>query len=340
VNKKIIIVFVLISIIVILGLGTTTTTTTTTTKEKLFTEKITIGVTHWPGYFGLHIADQKGFFKDSGLDVEVKMFPSLTDVSKAYREQNIEARGSPSFDVLKDANNGLDQKIVLVVDYSNGGDGIIASKSIKSIKDAKGKRVAFEKGTLEEFFFIHTLEHYSLGIKDIVPIDLGPKEAAQAIVDGTADIAVTFEPFMSEALALTGGNKIYSSADDPGFISDVLVFHPEFIKKYPETVQAIIEAYFKALQFTKDNPTEAEALLAKRLSISPAEVTSALMGITILSKDENRVAVTFSAGLESLYGNMRSVDNFLAENLSIADINLRIDPDSLIDPSFIRSIKR
>ena len=48
------------------------------------------------------------------------------------------------FDVVNEVYKGLDHKIVLAIDHSNGSDGIIASSKIKSITDAKGKRIAFE----------------------------------------------------------------------------------------------------------------------------------------------------------------------------------------------------
>ena len=132
--------FIVIAIIALViawygyGYWKSTTTTTTTTQEK-----IVIGRVDWPGYLGLIIADKKGYFRDEGLDVEVRRYPGLTELLRGYRSGEIQGKFNPTFDCVTDAYEGIDNMAVIAIDQSNGADGIIARPGISSIRNLKGK---------------------------------------------------------------------------------------------------------------------------------------------------------------------------------------------------------
>lgn len=335
-NKKIVIPLVVILITAIGWYGYKNLTTTTTT-TKLYPGKITIGYVVWPGYLGLYIAKEKGYFKESGLDVDIKAYPSLSEQFSAYVAVKDQGTTNLTLDAINEANNGLDHKIILAIDHSNGSDGIIAARGIKNFADVKGKRVAFEHGTLEEFFLRYALDHNGLSLADITQIDLNPEKSADAVVAGDADVAVTYEPFMSKAIAKSGGHKIYSSADAPGLITDVLTFHSDFINAYPDTIKALVAAYFKAIQFWKEHPDEANVIIAKYLDTTVDQVLAQVGGVTLLDESDNRTAFTFSTGLDSLYGNMRSIGEFVQEHQQKTGIH-KIDTDTLIEPRFVKEL--
>lgn len=338
-NTKLAAIFVVVLVATLTFWFFYTTTTTTTTTERLYPGKVTIGHVPWPGYLGLYVAIDKGYFADAGLDVEIRSYASLADASRDYQEKKIQGKANLNSEAIQEAYQGLDHKVVLVIDHSNGADGIIASRKIADLSALKGKRVAFEVGTLEEFFLHHALDAYSLDIKDIVSINLNPEKAAEALVSGSADVAVTYEPYMSRALNESGGHLIYSSADAPGLIVDMLTFHSDFVRQYPDTVERIIKAYFKAFQFWKEHPEEAHVILAKHLGITPDDAKKQLEGVRLLSLLENKTTFTFSAGVESLYGNMRQTAEFI-KVIQGATSTRMIDSDTLIDPSFIKNLFR
>ena len=336
-DKKILIGVVIVIVLAVGFYFYTTTTTTTTTTTKLYTGKINIGYVAWPGYLGLYIAKDKGYFEESGLDVDIISYPSLSEEYSNYASGKDKGAATLILDAVNQAYGGLDHKIILAIDHSNGSDGIMARRGITSFKDVKGKRVAYEHGTLEEFFLQYALDQNSLSLADITPIDLNPEKSAEAVVAGNADVAVTYEPFMSKALAKSGGNKIYSSADAPNLITDVLAFRSDFINAYPDTIDAIVRAYFKAIRFWKERPEEANSIIAKYLDTPVDQVSSQVGGVIMLDEADNQRAFTFSAGLESLYGNARSIKEFVQEHQQ-KDNPRKIDSDALIEPRFIKKL--
>lgn len=303
--------------------------------KTLYHGTIVIGYTLWPGYLGLYVASDKGYFAQEGLSVEVRKYDGFGDLSKAYQSGEIQGKANLTLDAVQEMYSGLDHRAVVAIDYSNGSDAIIAAAAIKKFEDIRGKKVAFEHGTLEEFFFRYALEQHTMTLDDIIPVNLNPEESVAALIRKEVDVAVAFEPLISPTLTAMNGNKIYSSAQAPGLIVDLLTFRSDFIRQYPETVTAIVRAYFKAIDFWKEHPEETYRVTAARNGVTPEEIAEQLHGINILDIHDNRVMFTFAAGLQSLYGNFKNINKFITR---IQHTDGVLNTDDLVDPRFIRAL--
>ena len=102
----------------------------------------TVRIAHstWVGYGPLYIARDKGFFKKNGVDVDLivmedpkERFPTLM----ADKIQMIASTVDTALLYLKKPN---DFQYVVAIDDSNGGDGIVASRTSRRIADLKGRR--------------------------------------------------------------------------------------------------------------------------------------------------------------------------------------------------------
>jgi NitT/TauT family transport system substrate-binding protein len=100
-----------------------------------------IAYSDWPGWTALAIAEQKGWFKDAGVEVELLWFeygPSM----EAFTAGKVDAVTVTNGDALVTGAGGAKNIAVLITDYSNGNDMIVAKPGIKSLKDLKGKKSA------------------------------------------------------------------------------------------------------------------------------------------------------------------------------------------------------
>src|SRR5258708_7757861 len=219
-----------------------------------YTGSVKVGyISSWPGHLGLFLARDKGYFKEEGLVVEMKKYDGGTPLLDDYVHGRLQGRADLTLDAIIEAYKGLDHKTVLAIDYSNGADGIISSSNIKNFQDVKGKKFAFENGSIEEFFTLYALQQNNLTIKDIIPVNLDAEKAAKALAKGDVDVATTFEPVLGQVVGQIHGNRLYTSADAPGIITDTLDFRSDFINHYPDAVQRFIKAYFKGVQYWKDH---------------------------------------------------------------------------------------
>ena len=306
--------------------------------KTLYPGEITIGAEMWPGYLALFVADEKGYFKEAGVNVKIKRYPGLGQLSKDYVAGKMQGRANLTLDAWNEHLSGLDHKIVLAIDYSNGSDAIVASGGIQTVKDFRGKRVGYEPNTLEEFFVAWALRENELDLSDVVPVSGTPEESARLLKEEKIDVAVSHEPYLQQFLSSGNFRTVYSSADAPGLVTDVLTFRTDFIEANPETVRVIVKAYFKAIQFWKDHPDEVAGILAKIFNDTSEGIARQLNGITILDEEDNRTAFTFSAGLRSLYGNLRQINEFFQQHRQ-KKTGLS-ETDAIIDRRFIMNADR
>ena len=330
-------VFLLIVMIGFAGQAPLVAASETRHSGHLYKGKITIGTAIWPGYLALYVAQEKGYFRETGLDVDVTLGIGLEEVSKDYVAGKMQGRANLVFDAVKEWLGGFDHKVILAIDYSNGSDAILARQAILSVQDFKGKRVGYEFGTLEEFYLTWVLVENGMEISDIVPVNANPEEAAKMLKEGQVDVAVTYEPFVSKFVSSGDFHVVTSSADFPGLITDILTFRTDFIEAYPETIRAIVSAYFKAIDFWKTHPDEAHAIMAKKFKDTPESIAKQLKGVKLLDKRDNETAFTFSTGVQSLYGNLRQIDKFIQQHNNNGS-SKPFRTDTLVERKFIKEI--
>ena len=306
--------------------------------KNLYQGTITIGLVMWPGYLPLFVAQEKGYFSELGLDVEIKIYDGLGELSKSYVAGEMQGRANLTLDAVNENLNGLDHKAVLAIDYSNGSDGIAATENIETVAEFKGKRDAYDPNSMGEFFLTWVLDESGLTIADIVPVHASAEDALSLLTAGKVDAAVSYEPFLSKFVKAPDFHVFFSSADAPNLLVDVLTFRSDFIEAYPGTVQAIVQAYFKAFQFWKDHREEANAILARAFSDTPEGIAEQLKGVTMLDEGDNQVAFTFAVSLQSLYGNMRQVGKFIRKRHEA--MLTPLDTDKLIEPRFVKNLMK
>jgi len=188
------------------------------------------------------------------------------------------------------AENPIPVKQVLALDDSHGGDGIVAKKEIKTIKDLKGKTVAAQLGAGASYFWLnYVLAQNGLKLSDIQAVDMKAGDAGAAFVAGKIDAAVTWEPWLSRAKDTPFGKILIASDMTPGIIVDSLGFKPDYLKRRGDDVKKIIAAWNEAVQFAAQNPKEADAIMAKFTNQKPEEFTAEKSGVRFYGEKENKV---------------------------------------------------
>src|SRR5690242_11759567 len=84
-----------------------------------------VGYSDWPGWLRFEEAIQEGWFKEAGIDVQFSWFDYLPSLD-AFGAGKIDAVGVTNGDALVIGASGAKGQIILVTDYSNGNDVILA----------------------------------------------------------------------------------------------------------------------------------------------------------------------------------------------------------------------
>ena len=115
-----------------------------------------IAYSDWLGWVAWKIGISKGWFKETGVDVEFLCFDDVASMD-AYVAGQVDAVCLTSEDALVAGTTGKPSVGILINDYSNGNDMLVAVPGIESPKDLKGKKVGVEEG-----FFGHLLLNTAL----------------------------------------------------------------------------------------------------------------------------------------------------------------------------------
>ncbi|WP_226375298.1 ABC transporter substrate-binding protein [Effusibacillus dendaii] len=296
-------------------------------------EKIKIGLSPWPGWFVWYLVKEKGFFEKHGVNADLVWFPVYSDSLTALNTGKIDANSQTLIDTLTPVSKGIPLKAVLVNDNSNGGDGVVVKPDITSLQQLKGKKIATELGTVDHFLMLTGLDKAGLKESDVQYTNMTVNDAGPAFISGNLDAAVLWEPFLSKAVQEGKGKLLFSSADTPGLIPDLLVFREEVAKNKPEEVQKVIAAWFDALEYWKEHPDESMAIMAKAAETPVDEYKKSVEGVKIFSLEDNRNAFKEADNMTSLLFTGKKTGEFLKRVGFIDNIP---DVSKIIDGQFIQ----
>lgn len=237
-----------------------------------------LGISAYPAFYTWYIAQAEGFFKARGIKVQLVYFPVYSDSVQAFDTGKIDMLSAAVPDIISPYVNDIGLKTVLVLDNSNGADGLVARNGINSIKDLKGKSVATEYGTIEHFFLLNALKKAGLTEKDINFVNLSVSDAAPAFLSGKVDAACLWEPSLSKALSKKDSKLLISSKDTPGLIPDVLVANKDMVDNGKGDIEKIINAYYDSMEFYVKNKDKAIQDMSKGAGISTDEMKVSMSG--------------------------------------------------------------
>lgn len=241
-----------------------------------------IGTVVWIGYGPFYVAEKLDLFKKYNLKVTLQVFTDPALIPPAIASGAVDG-GMLTYDqVVGQVASGKAQKVVMPIDYSNGGDAIVADASIAKVADFKGKKVGFNPLSPSDFLLSYALKANGLSDKDVIPVSMTPEAVPAAMASGQLPIGVTYEPSLSQILGQGGGKKfkvVFSSKDAPGLIADVLVFDESVIKAKPTEISGLIQAYLDGMAYMKSKPDEAAKIIGKFMGVTPKEVKEQLSGV-------------------------------------------------------------
>ncbi|MBC7979476.1 MAG: ABC transporter substrate-binding protein [Armatimonadetes bacterium] len=295
-------------------------------------EPLKVGYSDWPGWVAWEIAIKKGWFKEAGVEVEFVWMDYLASM-EAYGAGKLDAVCMTNGDALVTGATAKPSVAILINDYSNGNDMLVAGKDIADVKALKGKKVALEEGFVPHLLTLKALESNGMKESDIEIVNTPTSETPQVLKTGDVAAICAWQPNSGAALKEVPGSKaIFSSKDAPGLIYDCLAVTPESLESKKADWVKIATVWYKIVDYLKDEGNQEEALeiLAARVKVKPDEYEPFLEGTYILTLEEAGKVWEKADGLESIYGSTKVSDGF---NVKYKVYEKPLDIDTYLDPS-------
>jgi NitT/TauT family transport system substrate-binding protein len=297
-----------------------------------------LGTVIWIGYGPFYVADALDLYKKYNLKVSLQVFTDPALIPPALASGALDG-GMLTYDqVIGQVASGQMQKVVMPIDYSNGGDAIVAAKSVTKVSELKGKKVGFNPLSPSDFLLSYALKTNKLTDKDITPVNMTPEAVPAAMASGQMTVGVTYEPSLSQIVGQDGGKKfhvLYSSKQAPGLIADVLVYDDKVIKARSADITGVIKAYIDALAYMKAKPDEAAKIIGKFMGVSAKEVKEQLTGVYNIPVAEMSKAFVKSKQTTSYFASGEVISEILMAKGQIKSVPTT---ESTMDASFVSAL--
>ena len=280
-------------------------------------DKLSVAVPTLPHAALLHIAVEKGYFSEEGLDltsVPASHGKAALDLVIEHKVDLAAAAEVPFLlAIMKGESIGTAASVLSVSNDST----VVArrDRGISAPRDLVGKKIGVTLGTSGEYFLWAFMIRHKLAPDSVTLVNIPPGKTAQALVDGSIDAAATWQPIVFDAQTALGKNAVSFTETQAYTLNLLLVGEQLFLKDHPRAIEKLVRAMLKAEQFNRSRPEEALSLVARRLKVEVESLWPAwqnfefkvdlLQAQLITLEDESRWA------MERGYAPTGPVPNFL-----------------------------
>ncbi|MFA7437489.1 ABC transporter substrate-binding protein [Castellaniella sp.] len=226
------------------------------TKIELFLAPNTDSTPLWAAY-------SQGFYKDAGLDVTIRTFPSGSTAFQAYRSglgTLVMSGDLPS--LLYWISSKQDYRAIMVLTRHTKGYVVQALKDITKAQDLEGKSVATRVGSSGSWLLSEFLAKNGVDESKVKVLNLDTNQMPIALCKGDIAAFFVWQPFGSQAQARCD-DKVHQLADAKGYMRGytVLGARPAWLKDNRDAAIAFVQATTRGAVWAEENPAELAAYL-------------------------------------------------------------------------------
>lgn len=187
-------------------------------------QSVHLGVLHAASDAGFFIAQDLGYFREQGLELDMTPFDSAARMVAPLGAGQLEiGGGAHSAGLFNAVARGVDLRLVADKGSSPSGYGfqglafrrdLTESGQLRTPADLRGRRVALPaRGITTEVALAGWLRQGGLSLSDVEVAELGFPDHITALASGAIDASVTIEPFLTRILGEQLGT-LYQRTDE------------------------------------------------------------------------------------------------------------------------------
>lgn len=321
--------------------------TETTKNTNSSTNTINLSIDEWVGYATILQANgglttQPGSIYDKlGINVNINIINDATQSSNALIKGDIDGAGYTvnrlAFLSNKFTSSGTKIIMPYITNYSNGGDGIIALSSIKTIDDLVNAKIGVPQFSESQAMIVWFVNQSDLPqsdkdkiINNLILFETAD-ETAKAFFAGQIDVAGTWQPYLTQAENMTDSHILFSTANSTKLIMSGVIFRDDFAKSNPELVSKFIDGTLQAID-SYDNDLE---VLRNSMPMFNGMSDEDIIGMTA-----DAALATWKNNMEILNGDVKTIyDNMCDVWTSIGEKSDKTITDTLFDTSYMEALK-
>ncbi len=234
-------------------LGTVLAPGTALAKDK-FRVAWSIYVGWMPWDYGAQAGIVKKWADKYGIAIEVVQINDYVESINQYTAGGFDGCVMTNMDALTiPAAGGVDSTALIVGDFSNGNDAVIL-KDKTALKEIKGQSVNLVELSVSHYLLARGLDSVALSERDVTVVNTSDADLVAAFSAGGISAVVTWNPLVSEILAMPNTHKVFDSSQIPGEIIDLMVVNTATLKENPALGKALVGAWYEIMSvMSKDD---------------------------------------------------------------------------------------
>lgn len=284
-----------------------------------------VGSVVFPGYELMFLARDLALLDEH--QVRLVEMQSNTDTLRALAAGQLEAAALTLDELMTARADGVDLRVVAVLDVSLGADVVLA-RAPATLQTLAGKRVGVEDGAMGAVMLNALLFAAKLDLNQIQKIPMTLDRSEEFFNHGRVDVVVTAQPWGAR-LEKVGAVRLFDSAAIPGRILDVLAVRASALTTHTAALKALVAAHFLALKHWQTQAVDASARMALRLQTPPAEVAALFMGLQLPDAMLNRTMLLSGGTVDQTTQALQRV------MLSAGLLRASADWSDLVDAQFL-----
>ncbi len=236
-------------------------------------KKVTFGSSTTHKIAAVFVAKNKGYFKEEGIDLEIKKFGSGKASFEAMLKGDVDISAVADTPIVFASFNRDDFYIIAGM-YTSYDDKVIArkDKGINSVADLRGKKVGLTKGTNAQFLLDLLLIYNQIPSSEVEVVDIKPKDLVTAMENGDVDAISAWEPIPFEAEQALQGKTIKILNEEFYRKTFYFALQKNFARDNPGVVKRFIKAIDRANIFLRENENESQTIVVEALNLDKEAV--------------------------------------------------------------------
>jgi NitT/TauT family transport system substrate-binding protein len=248
-----------------------------------------------------------------GISIDVVQVNDYVESINQYTSGNVDGCAMTNMDALTlPAASGVDSTALIVGDYSNGNDGIVL-KDNDDLTDIEGLEVNLVQFSVSHYLLARALESIGLTERDIETVNSSDADIVGLFSSESTEAVTTWNPQLSAIAEMPDANVVYTSAEIPGEILDLMVVNTQTLADNPELGHALVGAWYEVMEVMANEDEDAltlmadaagtdlegyqEQLAATYLYTDPAEALELIESPDLLETMERVAQFSFEHGL-------------------------------------------
>jgi NitT/TauT family transport system substrate-binding protein len=261
-----------------------------------------IGWSIYAGWMPWPYAQQAGIVKKwedkYGIKIRFVQVNDYIESVNQYTAGKLDGVTVANMDALTiPAAGGKDTSAIILGDYSNGNDAVLL-KGAGGVAGIKGRQVYLAELSVSHYLLARALEEKGMKLTDVKTVNTSDADIAAAFTSPDVTAAVAWNPQVTTMKGVAGTKAVFTSADIPGEILDLMVVDTVTLKANPDLGKALAGIWYETMTLMAKQDAEgaaARAAMAKLAGTTP-EAFEGQLATTFLYTDPKAAVAAMASG--------------------------------------------